>query len=150
MQYFYGMLPTTKPGLLFIDDDPDDGNELKISLQAIDPDINFLQVFDGWNAIMHLQKLLPHEQPQLIVLDINMRIINGFEFLKIVKEDSRFQKIPVVVYSTSTRPEHKTLSIQLGAVDYFTKPDTTEGIEVIASTFVQKLSHAVQLSTTFG
>ena len=136
--------------LLFIDDDADDGDVIKEHLLHINPTINFTQVFDGWDAMMYLQKSVTETLPQLIVLDINMRIINGFEFLKVIKGEERFKNIPVIVYSTSARKEHKNLSLELGAMDFYTKPDTTIGVEDIAKIFVQKLAPSQPISTTEG
>jgi CheY-like chemotaxis protein len=134
-KYLYRMQSATPSSLLFIDDDPDDGETMKTYITQLNPAINFVQVFDGWDAIMHLKKLAYTELPRLIVLDINMRIINGFEFLKVVKGEERYKDIPVIVYSTSTKAEDKNQSIALGAVNYFSKPDTVDKVKKIAGLF---------------
>ena len=129
-------MPSGNPcNLLFIDDDPDDGEILEESLKRINPAIKFFQIFDGWDAIMYLKKCPPKELPALIVLDINMRIINGFEFLRVIKGDERLKSIPVMVYSTSANEEDKNLSLTLGAIDYFIKPGTSLKVTVIARIF---------------
>jgi CheY-like chemotaxis protein len=129
------MSSVTPLQLLFIDDDPDDGYVLKEFIQLINPSINFLQLYDGWDAIMHLKILSQAMLPNLIVLDINMRIINGFEFLKVIKGEELLKNIPVIVYSTSTNRNDKTLSLELGALNYYTKPDTADAVEEVARSF---------------
>ena len=130
------MQPEYPLNILFIDDDPDDGEALEQQIGRCNPEINFMQVHDGWEAIMYLQKLSTEEIPSLIILDINMRIINGFEFLKIVKEENLYNKIPVVVYTTSNRIEDRNLCIELGAIDFYTKPDNVADVKRLAEIFV--------------
>lgn len=117
-----------KTSILFVDDDPEDAELLRDAFLEIDPQINFTHLHDGWDAIIHLQKLKKNQLPQLIILDLNMRIINGFEFLKLVKNEERFSGIPVVMYSTSYREKDRKISESLGAVTYINKPETEEGL----------------------
>ena len=126
------MQPAYPLNLLFIDDDPDDGEALQKQINIYNPSIHFLQVYDGWQAMMYLQKLSAEDMPSLIILDINMRIINGFEFLKVVKGEAQYKDIPVIVYSTSERIEDRRLSLELGAIDFYTKPNTLAGLQAIA------------------
>lgn len=51
-----------------------------------------------------------------------MPIMNGWELLGKLKSDKRFGKIPVVIYSTSSRPEDKSIAEDLGAICFVTKP----------------------------
>jgi CheY-like chemotaxis protein len=60
--------------------------------------------------------------PGLILLDISMPGINGFEVLKKLKADSRYKKIPVIMLTTSSREEDIVKSYEDGACSYITKP----------------------------
>jgi CheY-like chemotaxis protein len=121
-----------KTSILFVDDDPEDAELLKEAFIDIDRQINFTHLHDGWDAIIYLQKLKKNQLPQLIILDLNMRIINGFEFLKLVKNEPRFSGIPVVMYSTSYREKDRKISATLGAASFITKPETEEGLNTAA------------------
>lgn len=117
-----------KTSILFVDDDPDDAELMRDTFRELDTNVSFTHLQDGWDAIIFLQKLKKNQMPHLIILDLNMRIINGFEFLRLVKNEPRFSHIPVVMYSTSYRDRDKQTSISLGATSFITKPETGEGM----------------------
>jgi CheY-like chemotaxis protein len=121
-----------KTSILFVDDDVEDAELLRDAFLDIDNNVQFTHLHDGWDAIIYLQKLKKNQLPQLIILDLNMRIINGFEFLKLVKNEPRFSSIPVVMYSTSYRERDKKISNTLGAASFMSKPETEEGLTTAA------------------
>ena len=114
------------PGILLIDDDDDDQFIFLTALENVAPgshcDIsnNALEAFQ----FLHTRA----ETPDMIFLDLNMPLMNGFEFLIIIKSDPRFTLIPVVIFSTSDNPEDQTRAKELGAVQFITK---TADIELL-------------------
>lgn len=60
--------------------------------------------------------------PGLILLDLNMPIMNGFEFLEKAKSHPEFKKIPVVIMTTSKQPSDKLKSFENYAAGYMVKP----------------------------
>ena len=93
----------------------------------------------GLDALQFLQSLNSSENyPCLILLDINMPILNGLETLKILKERKNFQDIPVIMFSTSSDQKFRQKSLELGAVDYVTKPINFNSSKQIAAQFVAK------------
>ena len=58
----------------------------------------------------------------LIISDLNMPVMNGFEFLIQLKRNIKFKNIPVVIMSTSKNSEDLKRSYKLGICGYFTKP----------------------------
>lgn len=60
--------------------------------------------------------------PGLILLDLNMPIMNGFEFLEKAKNHPEFKKIPVVIMTTSKQPSDKLKSFENYAAGYMVKP----------------------------
>ena len=77
------------------------------------------------------------EGPDLILLDIMMQEMDGWEVLKLLQLDPQTRPIPVVMLSARTQPRDKIRGLQEGAVDYVTKPfvvkDILERIEAIMS-----------------
>ncbi len=65
-----------------------------------------------------------HEEdlPGLIVLDLNMPRMNGIEFLQRLKQNEKYQHIPVVILTTSSNLEDRTACYQLQAAGYMVKP----------------------------
>ncbi|MBE9180923.1 response regulator [Oculatella sp. LEGE 06141] len=78
-----------------------------------------VQARDGREAIAQLQQ---HPAIQLVISDIDMPNMNGFEFLTHRRKDPLLANVPVVIISTRGDKQYRQLASQLGAVAYFTKP----------------------------
>jgi diguanylate cyclase (GGDEF)-like protein len=67
------------------------------------------------------------DPPDLVLLDLELPVLNGFEVLRRLQEDGRTRHVPVIVVSTATDTAEKARGLDLGAVDYVTRPyDLTE------------------------
>jgi len=62
------------------------------------------------------------EKPSLILLDLDMPVMDGFETLRTLKEDPRTREVPVIVLSSMNSSQDKVAAFDLGAVDFVTKP----------------------------
>ncbi|GAI29311.1 unnamed protein product, partial [marine sediment metagenome] len=80
-----------------------------------------IRKIDGEDALNYL-KDANNLEPCIILLDLNMPRMNGFEFLKIAKADTTLRKIPVVVLTTSDADESIVESYDLGVAGYIVKP----------------------------
>lgn len=60
--------------------------------------------------------------PGIVLLDLNMPVMDGIEFLRIVKKDDALKKIPVVVLTTSQEENDRVESFNLGVAGYIIKP----------------------------
>ena len=76
---------------------------------------------NGEEALDYLRKK-PDVMPCLILLDLNMPNMNGFELLKALKEDDNLRIIPVVVLTTSDEETDKFDTFSLGIAGYMVKP----------------------------
>lgn len=72
---------------------------------------------DGEEAL----QLIRSEQPDIIVLDLIMPKLQGFDVLQILKQDTLTSDIPVIVLSSLTQEQDKQEALDLGAVAYFNK-----------------------------
>ena len=82
-----------------------------------------LQAKDGRDAIEQLRKT---SHVDLIVCDVEMPHMNGFEFLGVRRRDSELKIIPVIMLTSRSGAKHRNLANQLGANGYFTKPYVEE------------------------
>jgi diguanylate cyclase (GGDEF)-like protein len=73
---------------------------------------------DGSEAI-ELAKIF---QPDVILLDIDMPVMNGFDACRALKDNSATSSIPVIFLTSQTRTEDKVRGLDIGAIDYVTKP----------------------------
>lgn len=81
------------------------------------------RVMTAINGAEALQLLLATDQvPDLILSDVEMPNLDGFQLLEQVKKDEHFGKIPVVMVTSLKEPEHKERAFGLGAADYLVKP----------------------------
>ena len=84
---------------------------------------------DGLEA----KKLLETEQFDLIVSDIEMPNMNGFELLAFIKKSEKYKSLPVVMLSSLESPEVLDRCKKLGAAAYIVKPFTKEKFEAVLS-----------------
>ncbi len=73
---------------------------------------------EGLNWLSANRQLLP----KIIVLDLNMPLMNGHEFLEAIKEDNDFKKIPIVVFTTSSNKVDINHSFEYQVAGYMVKP----------------------------
>ena len=73
---------------------------------------------NGLDALDALKRITP----EAIILDIMMPVMNGFEFLKQIKEDTALRGLPVIVLSALPSAHNREKSLSLGAYDYIVKP----------------------------
>ena len=108
--------------LLLVDDDIDDQQIFAEALETVDPSIKLLVASNGLEAL-HKLNTPDSAQPDMIFLDLNMPMMNGKEFLQELKKTESFVNIPVIIYTTSSRPEDREQSLDLGAADFLVKPN---------------------------
>lgn len=111
--------------ILLADDDKEDQLILSDAFEQIGI-TNVVHFEDnGENALQHLEDCFAaNVLPQLIILDLNMPRMNGTQTLRLVKQDDRFQHIPIIIYSTSLNNIERDECIRLGAHSYIIKPLT--------------------------
>jgi CheY-like chemotaxis protein len=107
------------PNVLLIDDDDDDQFIFLGALKEIAPDSRCHISNNALEAFQYLHAVA--EVPDMLFLDLNMPMMNGFEFLLILKKDIRFSPIPVIIFSTSDNPEDLDRANELGALQFITK-----------------------------
>jgi CheY-like chemotaxis protein len=107
--------------ILLVDDDTDDVQIITETIKNLHPEVQVLSASNGEIALDMLDKHAD-DHVSLVVLDLNMPKMNGTETLMNLKKDPRFEKIPVIIYSTSVNNLEKKKCILLGAHSYITKP----------------------------
>jgi CheY-like chemotaxis protein len=123
---------TNKP-ILLIEDDQVDMMTVIRALKQIHVTNKVVHLENGEEALNYLQDE-SSEKPCIILLDLNMPIMNGTEFLKAIKDDQQLMRIPVVVLTTSDEQQDKVNSFNFGVAGYMSKPvDYGQFVEVIRS-----------------
>jgi len=124
--------------ILVAEDDP---NDVLLLRRAFDKTglasfVEFVQ--DGQEAIDYLQELKSFDEgadnlmPTLLLLDLKMPRLSGFEVLEWLRQQPRFEKLLIVVFSSSDHPADRSRACALGAHSYLVKPtDPTEFVSVV-------------------
>lgn len=112
-----------------VDDDPDDQLLIKAAFRQLLPPIDISLLNDGVELLETLGQT--DKLPRVILLDLNMPRLNGFETLIKLRESNCYRTLPVVVLTTSSAPGDQQRALRLGANNFLTKPiDYNELIEV--------------------
>jgi CheY-like chemotaxis protein len=77
---------------------------------------------DGEEALQHLHSRDAENLPALILLDINLPKVDGFEILRAIRADSKMRSVPVIVLSSSSDQRQVRQAYELGANAYLVKP----------------------------
>lgn len=106
--------------VFLIDDDCDDREIFQESLTSLNLNLNFVEAKNGAEALKKLEE--PNfQKPDLIFLDLNMPIMDGRQFLREVKKNSRYNDIPVIIYSTSSNEIDLRFAKENDAAMFMTK-----------------------------
>jgi len=125
------MNPMSKHTILWADDDYDDLQMMKEILSKQSRDFKIAEVHNGKEALDYLKKSNEKsELPCLIILDINMPVLDGKETLSIIKNDSQYKDIPVVVFTTSESELDKMYCKRFNT-EMVTKPPTFSTLSAV-------------------
>ena len=108
---------TQSPTLLVVDDSIALRQTIALTLQKVG--YRVLQARDGREAIEQLQQ---NARVQMVICDVEMPNMNGFEFLSHRRQDPQLAKVPVAMLTSRSSDKHRRLATHLGANAYFTKP----------------------------
>ncbi|MBO0931706.1 response regulator [Fibrella aquatilis] len=121
---------STPPCVWLVDDDDEDLLLMRAAFNSVDPRIEIRTMADGEDLLPQLQDTRPF--PHLILIDLNMIYLNGFDALAQVRALPQFGHLPVVVLTTSNNPADRQKSTALGANDFHTKPDSFPDLTQLA------------------
>jgi CheY-like chemotaxis protein len=111
--------------ILLVEDNPADVRLTQEGLREAKVNNKMAVVKDGIEALAYLRREAQYanaDRPGLILLDLNLPRMNGFEVLDAIKEDNTLKCIPVVVLTTSQAEQDVLQSYNLHANAYVTKP----------------------------
>lgn len=105
----------------------DDEDDVKVVVQLFleSKGYEILTAYDGLDALDKARK----EHPDLILLDLMMPVLDGFDVCKKLKAHPETASIPVVMLSASAQAESKQRGLEAGAVDYIIKPFQPEALD---------------------
>jgi CheY-like chemotaxis protein len=117
--------------ILHVEDDSNDVLFMQLAFKKARLENPLIPVHDGEAAVCYLSNAVlaagkKPALPCLILTDLKMPRMNGFEFLSWLKQHPDLRHIPTIVLSSSGEPEDRRRAAELGAVDYWVKPAQME------------------------
>lgn len=120
--------------LLIVEDSAATRALIRNAIESIGEDLATVEAATGFEAL----KLLPTEEFDLIITDINMPDINGLELISFVKTNPRYSAIPLVIVTTERSEEDKERGLALGASAYVTKPFKAEELQEVITRILNR------------
>jgi CheY-like chemotaxis protein len=113
--------------ILLVEDDAGHALLIEKNLRRAGIANNIITLDDGQKAVDFLLKQGDysgddHPAPLLILLDLNLPVLNGYQVIEIIKHDDRTKQIPIVVLTTTDNPHEVSRCYELGCNVYVTKP----------------------------
>jgi putative two-component system response regulator len=105
-----------KPKVLIVDDD---ANNIRVLVEIL-RDVFATQV--ALNGEIALKIIKSGNIPDIILLDVIMPGMSGFDLCRLLKKDEKYQRIPIIFVSALSEEADEAKGLELGAVDYITKP----------------------------
>ena len=124
--------------IFIIDDDVDDQELLMEAFSEVDSTIKFSTAANGREGINKLVDCTV-QKPDLIIVDMNMPMINGKQFLAEIKNNPLISGLKVIMYSTSSNHKDIQETLGLGAAYYFQKPSSYSALVTELSSILNNL-----------
>jgi CheY-like chemotaxis protein len=127
--------------VLYAEDEPDDVFFMELAFQKMGASARLLTVRDGAEAIAYLSgdglyaDRARYPSPNLVLLDLKMPIMNGFDVLKWIRTTPSASSLPVVVLTSSGNDTDKSRAALLGANGYLIKPSHPDKLAELARVF---------------
>ena len=102
--------------VLIVDDEQDIVESLKFVLET--EDFECYTAFNGEDGLKSAKEIMP----DLIILDIMMPKMNGYKISRLLKFDSKYKDIPIIMLTARSQEEDKLIGEETGADEYITKP----------------------------
>ena len=110
------MSSDAKPRILIVDDEPDLIAVLRLGLQM--EGFEVLEAADGEEGLRRAQR----EKPDLVVLDLMLPRMDGYEVCRALKFDARYKSLPIFILSARPGDRDKRLALEMGADLFISKP----------------------------
>ena len=124
------MAQDSRPTVLLVEDEPAQREVLSYNLDA--EGFRVVSADNGEDALM----LVDEEAPDIIILDLKLGAMNGFDFLKVLRKDELTRHIPVIVISGDNSRQSVDQAYEIGANAMFRKPASLDGYRSMISSIV--------------
>ena len=104
--------------ILLVEDDEDNRDLVSFVLKRSKLDVELLIAENGEQAI----QMATANPPNLILMDMQMPVMDGWQAVPLIKADERTKDIPIIAFTAQARAEDKARTKAIGCVEHYTKP----------------------------
>ena len=139
--------------ITYVDDSPDDLFLFEVACKMGEVGLKALKIEGGVEAMAYLERAGKYSEvarfpePDLLLLDLKMPRIDGFDVLHRIRTDPQRVKLPVALMTSSCLPNDIERAKELGATWYFVKPTGLDGLIDFVQLLEKCLSHPEQCKT---
>ncbi len=126
--------------ILLVEDNIGDARLIGILVETSTIPITIEHVCDGEKALSYLESVSKDRTPDLILLDLKMPRMDGFDFLRVRMKNSSLAAIPTIVLTGSDAINDKELAMRLGADMYLIKPSCMDEAETLVPSLLSFMS----------
>ena len=116
------MIESDMKKILIVDDEPDIVETLKFLVES--EGFEGITAMDGEDAFKKAKEM----NPDIIILDVMLPKINGYKVCRLLKFDSKYKHIPILMVTARSQEEDKIIGEETGADEYITKPFDIEEV----------------------
>ena len=127
-EMIYGIMGPSTKKILIVEDHAADVTVIKAALRRLNYDLEVQFISDGRLALDYLAGKRPYSErasyplPHLILLDLSLPKVSGFEILEWVRTEPNLRLTPIIILATSNRKEDIQRAYAFGANSFITKP----------------------------
>jgi putative two-component system response regulator len=124
---------------IFVVDDSE--TNLVVAKEALENKYKVITISSGERCIKILEQLVP----DLILLDVEMPNLNGYDTLRLIKQNERIRNVPVIFLTARNDPSSEVEGFELGAVDYILKPFSVQRLLKRVEIHLLNSKHMIKL-----
>jgi CheY-like chemotaxis protein len=119
--------------VLLVEDDEDNRDLVAFVIARSRMDVELVVAENGQEA---LDKSFA-KAPDLILMDMQMPVMDGWQAVPILKADDRTKNIPIIAFTAQAKPEDKARAREMGCIDYYTKPMDPEELLALVQKYLK-------------
>ncbi|MFA6540416.1 MAG: response regulator [Bacteroidota bacterium] len=119
--------------ILLAEDDEDNRDLVAFVMQRSRLDVELLIAENGKEAV----EIAKREIPDLILMDMQMPVMDGYQATEAIKADTSIDHIPIIAFTAQAKPEDKIRTLQIGCIEHYSKPMDPEELLNIIQKYLQ-------------
>jgi len=118
--------------ILLVEDDEDNRDLMEFVIARSGLDVELALAENGQEAI----EMTKAKRPDLILMDMQMPVMDGYQAVTILKADPEFRDIPIIAFTAQARPEDKARTREIGCAEHYIKPMDPEELLAMIQKYI--------------